>query len=83
MLTGGEFRQVSNDGDQPIETQPGKRFVAGYFRTQAQNGVPVFWIIVGDALDGTREIVHRIKYTRQMFVLLLFVIKGDNLPLIR
>jgi hypothetical protein len=63
VLTRREFRQVTDHCGKSIETQTGNSLLIGTFWKQAQYCITIFWIVISDTLDGTREGVHTIKYT--------------------
>ena len=64
MFARRQFRQVADHRRQAIVTQAGDALSARNFRAQAQDGVAVFRIVVGDALNRSGEFVHTSKYTR-------------------
>ena len=72
MFARGKFRQIAHHCGQPIVAQPRNTLPTGDFRAQAQYGVPIFGIVVGDALDGTGETVHKDKYTRRIHEFAIF-----------
>ena len=67
MLAGGEYGEVSHDRDQPIITLTGKPLPPGpALRAHPHHRVPVFGVVIGDALDRASEGVHASKYTREV-----------------
>src|SRR5271157_4330782 len=68
MFSRREFGQVAHHGSQAFRIQGrfvGEALAQLSIRSQAQDGISIFWIVVSDAFHGTGQSIHEDKYTRR------------------